>query len=157
MAVQETVFSCHLVYDGTDDGTDDDSDDDSGDDIDIGEERFPRAKGPFHPIALLRGIAPLQAAAYMNRIQVARKLLDRGADPNAAAANKSGITAIELAACGGHLEMIRLLLEIPAVALAPLSRAIQFAKEREHWVVADRLKGFQESLRNGAERMNAMV
>ena len=58
------------------------------------------------------GESLLGRAAYLGHIEIARLLLDRGADVNYN--DDTGYTALKLAAEEGHLEMVRLLLDAGA-------------------------------------------
>jgi ankyrin repeat protein len=55
------------------------------------------------------GNRPLHGATYLNRPEVVRLLLERGADPNAR--DNAGLTALHLAAGNGWVECARALLE----------------------------------------------
>ena len=67
---------------------------------------------PFDPNGRGAKANPLIVAAQRGHFEVARLLLEAGADKNAAMAD--GATALMLAALDGHLEVVRLLLEAGA-------------------------------------------
>lgn len=54
------------------------------------------------------GIRPLYMAALKNNVNIAKILLDQGADPNA---TSKGSTALNMAAAQGNIEMLKLLLD----------------------------------------------
>jgi uncharacterized protein len=56
------------------------------------------------------GFAPAHLAAFFRRPDALRLLLDRGADPGAAAANDTRVAPLHSAAAGGDVECVRLLL-----------------------------------------------
>ncbi len=56
------------------------------------------------------GYTALHLAAYFGRLEVARYLLGRGADPNAVAQNKSRVTPLHSAVAGRHRDLSALLL-----------------------------------------------
>jgi len=62
------------------------------------------------------GNSPLHGATYLNRQDVVRVLLERGADPNAR--DNAGLTALHLAAGNGWVDCARALLEAGADANA---------------------------------------
>ncbi len=66
------------------------------------------------------GNKPLHGATYMNRPEVVRFLLERGADPNSR--DNAGLTPLHLAAGSGWVECARALLEGGADANARTSR-----------------------------------
>ncbi|TGZ80709.1 ankyrin [Ascodesmis nigricans] len=53
------------------------------------------------------------ASSYGERLEVVKTLLEAGADVNAAAARDSGRTALQAAAEGGHLDVLRELMDAP--------------------------------------------
>jgi ankyrin repeat protein len=75
------------------------------------------------------GNRPLHGATYMNRPDVARLLLERGADPNAR--DKAGLTALHLAVGCGWVECARALLGGGADANARTNRESVPAAWRE--------------------------
>ena len=64
------------------------------------------------------GYAPLHLAAYFGRLEVARLLLERGADPNAVASNDSRVTPLHSAVSARHRDLAGLLLALGASANA---------------------------------------
>lgn len=73
--------------------------------------------GAIVAVALLTGLgppndAPLLDATARGDVESVRSLLDAGVDPNMARAD--GMTALHLAARGGHLEIVEGLLEAGA-------------------------------------------
>ena len=56
-----------------------------------------------------RGVAPLHLACRHGHVQVARLLVDHGADPNLL--SKAGLTPFHLAARHGHEAVVELLLD----------------------------------------------
>jgi ankyrin repeat protein len=64
------------------------------------------------------GYAPLHLAAYFGQLEVARMLLERGADPNAVAANGSRVTPLHSAVSARHRDLAGLLLALGASANA---------------------------------------
>lgn len=66
------------------------------------------------------GNSPLHGATYLNRVEVVRFLLARGADANAR--DNAGLTALHLAAGNGWLECARVLLGGGADAMVRTNR-----------------------------------
>jgi ankyrin repeat protein len=64
------------------------------------------------------GFTPLHFAAYFGRLEVARLLLELGADPNAVASNGSRVTPLHSAVSARHRDMAGLLLALGASANA---------------------------------------
>jgi ankyrin repeat protein len=64
------------------------------------------------------GFAPLHLAAYFGQLEVARLLLERGADPNAVAANDSRVTPLHSAVSARRRDLAGLLLALGASANA---------------------------------------
>lgn len=64
------------------------------------------------------GYAPLHLAAYFGQLEVARLLLERGADRNAVAANDSRVTPLHSAVSARHRDLAGLLLALGASANA---------------------------------------
>ena len=64
------------------------------------------------------GYTPLHMAAYFGRLDVARLLLQRGADPNAVASNDSRVTPLHSAVSARHRDLAGLLLAHGASANA---------------------------------------
>lgn len=64
------------------------------------------------------GFTPLHLAAYFGRLEVARLLLERGADPNAVATNGSRVTPLHSAVSARHRDLAGLLLAHGASANA---------------------------------------
>ncbi len=64
------------------------------------------------------GFAPLHLAAYFGQLEVARLLLERGADPNAVAANDSRVTPLHSAVAARRRDLAGLLLALGASANA---------------------------------------
>ena len=64
------------------------------------------------------GWTPLHLAAFFGHADLAKALLDRGADVNARSTNSMNNTPLHAAVAGGHLELVRLLLERGADANA---------------------------------------
>jgi ankyrin repeat protein len=64
------------------------------------------------------GYAPLHLAAYFGQLEVARLLLERGADRNAVAANDSRVTPLHSAVSARHRDVAGLLLALGASANA---------------------------------------
>ena len=62
------------------------------------------------------GYTPLHFAAYFGRLEVARLLLERGADPNAVATNNSRVTPLHSAVSARHRDLAGLLLALGASA-----------------------------------------
>ncbi len=60
------------------------------------------------------GYTALHFAAYFGRLEVARFLLERAADPNAVAQNKSRVTPLHSAVAGRHRDLAALLLALGA-------------------------------------------
>jgi ankyrin repeat protein len=58
------------------------------------------------------GYSALHLAAYFGRLEVARMLLERGADPNSVAQNQSRVTPLHSAVAGGHRDLAGLLLAL---------------------------------------------
>ena len=78
------------------------------------------------------GFQALGLAAFFGHPQVARVLLEHGADPNTPSHNKMRVPPLNSAAAGGHLEVARLLLDYGAnpnalqgEGFAPLHSAAQ--------------------------------
>jgi ankyrin repeat protein len=57
------------------------------------------------------GFQPQGLAAFFGRVEMARLLLDRGAQVNSASRNCLSVSPLNSAAAGGHLEIARLLIE----------------------------------------------
>ena len=72
----------------------------------------------------------MQLLAASGHLEVARVLLDAGADQNAA--SQDGLTALIAAARHGHLEVVQLLLEAENVATAGGETALMAATENGH-------------------------
>jgi len=86
------------------------------------------------------GWAPIHYAAFENRAELVRYLIQKGANKNALAPN--GYTALMLAARGGHLEAARALLyeDVDVNARSPDgATALRIAKTRKHTDLADLL------------------
>jgi ankyrin repeat protein len=64
------------------------------------------------------GFAPLHLAAYFGQLEVARLLLERGADPNAVASNDSRVTPLHSAVSARRRDLAGLLLALGASANA---------------------------------------
>jgi ankyrin repeat protein len=64
------------------------------------------------------GFAPLHLAAHFGQLEVARLLLERGADRNAVAANDSRVTPLHSAVSARHRDLAGLLLALGASANA---------------------------------------
>jgi ankyrin repeat protein len=64
------------------------------------------------------GYTALHFAAYFGRLEVARMLLERGADPNAVAQNASRVTPLHSAVAGRHRDLAGLLLALGSSANA---------------------------------------
>jgi ankyrin repeat protein len=64
------------------------------------------------------GYTALHLAAHFGRLEVARLLLNRGADPNAVAANQSRVTPLHSAVAGRHRDLASLLLALGSSANA---------------------------------------
>lgn len=64
------------------------------------------------------GYTALHFAAYFGRLEVARLLLERGADPNAVASNQSRVTPLHSAVAGRHRDLAGLLLALGSSANA---------------------------------------
>ena len=64
------------------------------------------------------GFTPLHFAAYFGRLEVARLLLELGADPNAVASNGSRVTPLHSAVSARHRDLAGLLLALGASANA---------------------------------------
>jgi ankyrin repeat protein len=64
------------------------------------------------------GYTALHFAAYFGRLEVARMLLERGADPNSVAQNASRVTPLHSAAAGRHRDLVGLLLALGSSANA---------------------------------------
>ena len=62
------------------------------------------------------GYTPLHFAAWFGRLEVARLLLGRGADPNSVAANESRVTPLHSAVSARHRDVAGLLLALGASA-----------------------------------------
>jgi ankyrin repeat protein len=62
------------------------------------------------------GYTPLHLAAYFGRLEVARFLLERGADPNAVARNESRVTPLHSAVARRHRDVAGVLLAFGASA-----------------------------------------
>lgn len=60
------------------------------------------------------GFQPLGLAAFFGRAEIAKALLERGADPNTPSNNGQKVTPLNSAAAGRHLEIARMLLEAGA-------------------------------------------
>ncbi|WP_430909087.1 ankyrin repeat domain-containing protein [Maribacter sp. 2-571] len=57
------------------------------------------------------GFTPLSLAAFFNRTEIAKLLLDHGADPNLAATNPSKVNALHSAVAKENYELVKLLIE----------------------------------------------
>jgi ankyrin repeat protein len=64
------------------------------------------------------GYTALHFAAYFGQLEVARMLLERGADPNAVAQNASRVTPLHSAVAGRHRDLAGLLLALGSSANA---------------------------------------
>ena len=64
------------------------------------------------------GYTALHFAAYFGRLEVARMLLERGADPNCVAQNASRVTPLHSAVAGRHRDLAGLLLALGSSANA---------------------------------------
>jgi ankyrin repeat protein len=64
------------------------------------------------------GYAALHFAAYFGQLEVARLLLERGADPNSVAQNQSRVTPLHSAVAGRHRDLAGLLLALGSSANA---------------------------------------
>ncbi|EXL40290.1 hypothetical protein FOCG_17178, partial [Fusarium oxysporum f. sp. radicis-lycopersici 26381] len=60
------------------------------------------------------GRTALQAASEGGHIQVVERLLEAGANVNAAAAARYGRTALQAASAGGHIQVVKRLLNAGA-------------------------------------------
>ena len=86
-------------------------------------------------------VQPLHAAAAAKAIEIARMLLERGADPNAR--QQLGYTALMECARGGRDDMASLLLAHgadPTLRTDDGKRASDIAREQGHAALADRLE-----------------
>lgn len=97
------------------------------------------------PMSLDGGASALQCAAAKGFIGIAKTLIEKGADVNARRAERHGRTALEAAAEWGRLDMVQFLLESGAETeseegLWQYLRAIGFAKQNGHWIVAGLLR-----------------
>ncbi|KAF3808257.1 hypothetical protein GCG54_00006876 [Colletotrichum gloeosporioides] len=94
------------------------------------------------------GATALQLAAIQGRLGIARRMIDLGANVNALGAEVYGRTALEGAAERGRLDMVQLLLDCGANVVGDgclqYFRAIRFAEEEAHMVVANVLKNHRE-------------
>lgn len=89
----------------------------------------------------LSGWNPLSYAAWKGRIEVAKYLLERGADVDAVSSN--GISALMMAARGGHYEMVKLLLwEVadPNLRTDTGETALDWAEKAGNTEIAELLK-----------------
>ncbi|KAH0421840.1 hypothetical protein CcaCcLH18_13190 [Colletotrichum camelliae] len=100
------------------------------------------------PAAMDSGATALQLAAIQGRLGIARRLIDLEADVNASGAMVHGRTALEGAAEHGRLDMVQLLLDCGACVVGDgclqYFKAIKFAEEAGHEVVANFLKNHRE-------------
>jgi ankyrin repeat protein len=82
----------------------------------------------------VNGWSPLMAAASKGYVEVGQILLEAGANPNAAS-DSTKLTSLMLAAQGGRMEFIELLLETLADIKAKTTEgktAMMFARENDH-------------------------
>ncbi|KAH6874420.1 ankyrin repeat-containing domain protein [Thelonectria olida] len=95
--------------------------------------------------APVRGVTALQGAAIQGHIHLVRLLFEHHADVNAPGAPEEGRTAVEGAAEHGRSDIVRLLLNEgaqPDLATG-FSRAVQLARDNEHWHIVDLLEDHQ--------------
>ncbi len=86
-------------------------------------------------------VMPLHSAAAGMHLEIARELLEHGADPNAR--QQDGFTPLQEAAHNGQEEMVRLLLEYgaePTVASEDGRTALDYAKENGNQKVVELLQ-----------------
>jgi ankyrin repeat protein len=94
--------------------------------------------------AVCGGVTALQGAAMYGNIDLVKMLILKGADVNAAPAPREGRYAIEAAAEHGRLDTVQLLINAGAKGDTRrgtgFKSAIQFAKDNEHFAIANILK-----------------
>ncbi|KAI5462002.1 hypothetical protein BGZ63DRAFT_403272 [Mariannaea sp. PMI_226] len=93
------------------------------------------------------GFTALQGASIGGHIHIVKLLLENGADINAPSAREHGRTAVEGAAEHGRSDIVRLLLNQGARpdSETGFSRAIELAKENDHWHIVRLLEDHQRS------------
>ncbi|KAF4838497.1 NF-kappa-B inhibitor alpha [Colletotrichum tropicale] len=113
------------------------------------------------PAAQHGGATALQLAAIKGRLGIAKRLVDLGANINAPGADKNGRTALEGAAEYGRLDMVHLLLDCGANVAGDgclqYLKAIRFAEEGAHMVVADFLENHREWTRFDHEMWGLLI